>query len=77
MVVIIIDREHFLFRGVSFPPLPSHLNEEMDQLRNEGVAVYYPALATTIQDYGWMFYHMLMETLPKAALISELVRWGS
>ena len=50
-----------------------------------GVHHHYRKLATTIQQYGGMYYHFVVETLPKLILLKEyldldedvmLLMWG-
>eukprot|EP00963_Diacronema_lutheri_P003604 scaffold285_cov330-Pavlova_lutheri.AAC.122 len=62
------EKNHFFSR--SGEPSPRPVLEALD-VERDGKVVQYDALATTIQKYGYMYYHFVEETLPKLVLLKQ------
>jgi len=62
------DPEMF-FERIAPSPLPTlpWINNERDDSTHH----HYHKLATTIQQYGHMYYHFVVETLPKLTLLKD------
>ena len=70
------------FERTSPNPMPTEVtsNNIFQATKKE----HFPLLATTIQRYGHMYYHFVVETLPKLALLkraglpegTKILMWG-
>ena len=72
------------FERLSPSPLPTITTSHKDT-NSTTSNHHYAKLATTIQQYGHMYYHFVVETLPKLVLLKEtldededvkLLMWG-
>ena len=74
------------FERLNPSPLPTITTSPNDSNANSTMSNHhYAKLATTIQQYGHMYYHFVVETLPKLVLLKEtldedddvkLLMWG-
>ena len=58
------------FERLAPSPLPTMMLTEESALSDTH---HYAKLATTIQQYGHMYYHFVVETLPKLVLLKEVL----
>ncbi|QDZ19175.1 hypothetical protein HOP50_02g16890 [Chloropicon primus] len=78
----IYHEKNMFFERTTPNPMPTEVtaNKIFQATRKE----HFPLLATTIQRYGHMYYHFVVETLPKLALLKEaglpegtkILMWG-
>lgn len=62
------EKNHFFSRSGEPSPKPVLKGLDVDR---DGKMTQYDALATTIQKYGYMYFHFVEETLPKLVLLKD------
>jgi len=78
----IYHEKNMFFERTSPNPMPTEVTA--NAIFQATKKTHYPLLATTIQRYGHMYYHFVVETLPKLVLLKEaglpegtkILMWG-